>query len=84
MGKIFVRERTHIGRGVGRPRFVIVATEGIELKFYAAHVRKVELEMLAESVGAEIVYLSRGDKAGTKESPEGEHGGRRRRHHDQD
>ncbi len=79
MAKIFVRERTRVGRGAGRPRFVVVAIEGTDLRVYAPHIRKVELEMLAEAAGAEVVYLSRGENAGTKEGQEGEQGGRKRR-----
>ncbi len=78
MGKIFVRERTHVGQGAGRPRFVIVAVEGTDLRIYAMHIRKAELEKLAEAVSAEIVYLPRGEKAGAEE-PEGEKGARRHR-----
>ncbi len=77
MGKIFVRERTHVGQGAGRPRFVVVAVEGTDLRIYAMHIRKAELEKLAEAVSAEVVFLPRGEKAG--EEPEGEKGARRHR-----
>jgi len=79
MSKIFVRERRHIGQGAGRPRFAIVAIEGIDLKVYAPHIRKTELEKLAEAVGAEVVYLPRGEKAGSEEGQEEAGKGRRRR-----
>jgi hypothetical protein len=51
MSKIFVRERQHVGQGAGRPRFAVVAVEGTDLKIYIPHIRKIELEKLAEAVG---------------------------------
>ncbi len=77
MGKIFVRERQNVGKGAGRPRFAVVAVEGIDLKVYTQHIRKIELETLAEAVGAEVVYLPRGENAGDQEHGERKH--RRRR-----
>ena len=79
MSKIFVRERRHIGQGAGRPRFAIVAIEGVDLKVYAPHIRKSELEKLAEAVGAEVIYLPRGEKAGGEEDHEEAGQGKRRR-----
>ena len=79
MSKIFVRERRHIGQGAGRPRFAIVAVEGADLKVYAPHVRKAELEKLAEELGTQIVYLPRGEKAGQEEGEEEAGKGKRRR-----
>ena len=67
MSKIFVRERRHIGKGAGRPRFAVVAVEGSDLKVFAPHVRKAELEALAAAVGAEVIYLPRGEKASPEE-----------------
>ena len=81
MGKIFVRERQNIGKGAGRPRFAVVAVEGIDLKVYTQHIRKIELETLAEAVGAEVVYLPRGENAGDQEHGEGK---RRRRRSQQE
>jgi hypothetical protein len=77
MSKIFVRERQNVSQGAGRPRFAVVAVEGTDLKVYTQHIRKIELETLAEAVGAELVYLPRGEKAGELEHAEGRH--RRRR-----
>lgn len=77
MGKIFVRERQNVGQGAGRPRFAVVAVEGMDLKIYTQHIRKIELEKLAEAVGAELIYLPRGEKAGEQGHTEGKH--RRRR-----
>jgi hypothetical protein len=63
MSRIFVRERSNVGEGAGRPRFAVVAVEGTDLKVYHTHLRKSELEKLAAEVGAEIVYLPRGEHA---------------------
>ena len=82
MAKIFVRARRHVGQGAGRPRFAIVAVEGLDLKVYRSRIRKSELEAIAEQIGAEIVYLPRGEHAGGEEHGEQEgrgHGRRRRR-----
>ena len=79
MSKIFVRERRHVGQGAGRPRFAVVAVEGVDLKIYTPHIRKIELEKLAESIGLEIVYLPRGEQEGTRVEQEGGRAGRRQR-----
>jgi len=79
MAKIFVRERRHIGKGAGKPRFAVAAVEGTNLKVYAPHLRKSELESLASACEAEIIYLPRGEKAeDDAETHEGEHGRGRR------
>jgi hypothetical protein len=77
MSKIFVRQRRHVGQGAGRPRFAIVAAQGADLKVFKTRVRRAELEKIAAEVGAEIVYLPRGE-----ESDEAE--GKRRRRRKQD
>ncbi|HEX7974273.1 MAG TPA: hypothetical protein VF498_07685 [Anaerolineales bacterium] len=81
MGKIFVRERVNVGKGAGRPRFAIVAVEGADLKVYQTHIRKVELEKLAADIGAEVVYLPRGEQSEGEDWTKGSGGrkGRRRR-----
>ena len=80
MGKLFVRERVHAGRGAGRPRFVVVAVEGADLKVYIPRLRKAELEKLAEEIGAQIVFLPRGENAGEEEMEQGgESAGKARR-----
>lgn len=61
MAKIFVRNRRRVGKGAGQPRFTVVAVEGLDLKVYARHIRRKELEALSEAVGAEVVYLPGGD-----------------------
>ncbi len=76
MTKIFVRERRDAGRGTGRPRFVIVAVQGSDLKVFQPRIRRRELEALASAVGAEIVYLPRGEQ---KEAGDQANRGRRRR-----
>ncbi len=63
MSRIFVRERSRVGKGDKKPRFVLVAAEGVELDIFTLHVRKAELEALASATGAEVVYLPRGEKA---------------------
>jgi hypothetical protein len=76
MGKIFVRERRHAARGTGRPRFAIVAVQGADLKVFKSRVRRAELDTIAAEIGAEVVYLPRGEQG---EEPQAE-GGRGRRH----
>ena len=77
MSKIFVRHRRHVSQGAGRPRFAIVAVQGADLQVFKTRVRRAELEKIAAELGAEIVYLPRGEEAG---EPEGEGGrGRSRR-----
>ena len=76
MAKIFVRERGNVGEGDGRPRFAVVGVQGTDMKFFKTHLRKGELDTIAQSVGAELVALPRG---------QGEHageagGGGKRRH----
>jgi len=79
MSKIFVRERKHVGEGAGRPRFSIVAVQGADLHVYHTHIRRAELEKLAAEIGADVVYLPRGEKSDA-EAAEGGH--RHRRHKD--
>jgi len=62
MSKIFVRERTRVGKGEKKPRFVLVAAEGVDMDIFTLHVRKSELVALAAAIGAEVVYLPRGEK----------------------
>jgi hypothetical protein len=78
MNKIFVRHRRHVGQGAGRPRFAIVAADGIDLRVYKTRVRRAELEKIAAETEAEIVYLPRGESEG--EGGKGHH----RRHREQD
>ncbi len=61
-GKIFYRQRQKIAEGEKRPRFNLVATAGVELKIYAKHMRKDELEQIAREIGADLVELRAGGK----------------------
>ena len=79
MSKIFVRNRRHAGVGTGRPRFAIVAVEGLDLRVFKTRVRLSELEKIAEDTGAEIVYLPRGEHVEELEDLESTGEGRRHR-----
>ncbi len=66
---IYVRERTKVGEGVRQPQFKVVATSGdgtAKISFRAKHLRRSELEQIAEDTGAALVYLksARGSGAG--------------------
>jgi hypothetical protein len=58
--KIFVRERRRVKKGEKKPRFRIVGVSGSDVKIYAQHMRKKELDQLSAASGAEIVYLDAG------------------------
>lgn len=55
--KIFVRERQKVGEGVKQPKFRIVAITGGQIQVEATHFRKMEIELIAKEVGAELVFL---------------------------
>jgi hypothetical protein len=78
MSKIFVRHRRHVSQGAGRPRFAIVAAQGADLQVFKTRIRRSELEKIATEVGAEIVYLPRGEE-GDEAEGEGKRGRRRRK-----
>ena len=61
-GKIFYRERQEVGEGVQIPRFNLVAVADVNLKIHVTHMRKSELEQIAEAVGAELIELKVADK----------------------
>jgi len=61
-GKIFYRERRKVGEGEKKPRYTLVAVTDLDLTFYPKHMRKKELEQIAEAVGAELVLLTHGEK----------------------
>jgi len=67
--KIFVRERRKVEQGEKKPRFRIVGVSGSDLKIYLKHARKQELDQLAKSAGAEVVYLKAEKKEKTKQEP---------------
>ncbi len=56
-GKIFYRERHKVGEKERKPRFKLVAVAGVDITFYGDHLRKKELEEIAQAVGAELVLL---------------------------
>lgn len=68
-GTIFYRERTKVGEGEKKPRFILVAVAGVDLKVFAKHLRRSELEQVAAAVGADLVLLPR-KKASSQEDPE--------------
>ena len=55
--KIYVRERRKVEEGEKKPRFRVLGVSGTDLKIYVKHMRKKELEQLAQAVGAEVVYM---------------------------
>ena len=62
---IFVRERRKVEQGEKKPRFRVVGVSGGNLKLYAHHVRKQELDQIAAAVGGQVVVLpDRGDGSG--------------------
>ena len=61
-GKIFYRERVKVQDGAKTPRFRIIAVSGADLKVYGNHLRKCELEHIAEESGAELIQLRSGPK----------------------
>ncbi|MBN2468830.1 MAG: hypothetical protein JXD19_11850 [Deltaproteobacteria bacterium] len=58
--KIFVRERRKIEKGEKKPRFRVLGVSGSDVKIYVKHIRKQELDRLAEETGAQVVVLSAG------------------------
>jgi len=66
-GKIFYRERTKADKGEKKPRFLLVAVAGLDLKIHAKHLRRSELEMIASELGAELVLLAREEEGKYKE-----------------
>jgi len=76
MSKIFVRERGNVREGDGQPRFAVVGVHGTDMKFFKTHLRKGEMDAIAQAIGAELVMLPRG--SGEHVGEEG--GGGKRRH----
>ncbi|MCP3872442.1 MAG: hypothetical protein GY699_04705 [Desulfobacteraceae bacterium] len=69
MSKIFIRERRKIEKGEKKPRLRIVGVSGNDIKLYSKHIRKVELDTIANETGAQIVYLpshGKGKKDGSR------------------
>ncbi|MEZ4483856.1 MAG: hypothetical protein R2864_04440 [Syntrophotaleaceae bacterium] len=61
-GKSFYRERRMPGEGSHQARFMVVAVADLNLKIFGKHLRKCELEAIAEGVGAELMALPHGPK----------------------
>ncbi len=59
-GKIFVRERRKINEGEKKPRFVVVGVAGTDLKIFTKHIRRMEIEQIAQQIGAELIILEAG------------------------
>jgi hypothetical protein len=64
MSKIFVRERRKAEKGEKKARFRVVGVSGGDIKLYAKRIRKVELNLIAEETGAQIIYLPRHGSGG--------------------
>ncbi len=56
-GKIFYRERTKVKEGAKTPRFRIVGVTGVDLKVYANHLRRQEIEQIAKETKCDLVQL---------------------------
>jgi hypothetical protein len=67
-GKIFYRERLQVGKDVKRPRFMLVAVAGLDMKVYGKHLRKSELEQIAKAVGAKLILLKGGEGKNRRET----------------
>ncbi len=61
-GKMFYRERSKVEEGEKKPRFTLVAVADVNLKIHVKHMRKNELEQIAESIGAALIELKVEDK----------------------
>lgn len=64
--KIYVRERTKSKEGSRNPRFRVIASQGGELRFHADHLRKVDIETIAEDLDAQVIYLPERERSGKK------------------
>ena len=69
-GKIFIRERREVAEGEKKPRFVVVGSAGTDLKVFTKHIRKMEIEQIAEAIGAELIILEAGKREDEKEGDE--------------
>jgi hypothetical protein len=62
---VFVRERRKVETGEKKPRFRVVGVSGGDVKIYVKHMRKKELDQLAEATGAKLVFLKAGKEEKT-------------------
>lgn len=58
--KIFIRQRLATGEGDKKPRFAVVGVAGTDLKIFTKHIRKMEIEQIAEAINADLVLLQAG------------------------
>ena len=67
---IFVRERRKVEKGEKKPRFRVVGVQG-DVKLYVKHIRRKELDQIANVTGAKVVYLDagKGQKNGGGQTP---------------
>ncbi len=72
MPTIFVRERRKVEAGEKKPRFRVVGVHDLNLRIYVEHIRKRELDQLAEVTGAAVVILKGGAGKGEKRGTKGE------------
>ncbi len=82
MAKIFYRERNKISGGDMQPRYAVVGVAGTDMTFFQFHLRKGELDIIAQSIGAELVLLPRGSGGHVGDEGGGgkrEHGSTKRR-----
>jgi hypothetical protein len=61
-GKIFYRERRKVDEGEKKPRFAVVGGAGTDLRVHVKHLRKSELDQIAQAIGAELVELKVDEK----------------------
>ena len=73
MPTIFVRERRKIETGEKKPRFRVVGVHDLNLRIYVEHIRKRELDQLAQATGADVVILKggKGEKEHEKQAATG-------------
>ena len=79
MAKIFYRERNLINQGDAQPRFAVVGVQGTDMTFFQYHLRKGELDTIAQAIGAELVELPRGKGEHLGQQGGGEHKPKRRK-----
>jgi hypothetical protein len=79
MAKIFYRERNKISSGDTQPRFAVVGVQGTDMTFFQFHLRKGELDAIAQAIGADLVELprGRGEHVGTQGGGERKKGKRK-------
>lgn len=70
MPTIFVRERRKIEAGEKKPRYRVVGVHDVNLRIFVEHIRKMELDQLAETTGANVIILKAGqDEEGSGKGP---------------